>query len=1272
MVVALLGVLKSGGAYVPLEPSYPAERLRLMCEDAGCAVVLAQSQLASVAAEWNTPVLLLGVDEESNEKLVSETSADNLAYVIYTSGSTGRPKGVMVTHRAIANRVLWTIEQHGLKTGERVLFKTPFSFDASIWELFAPLLSGAAVVVARAGGHQDAAYLMEAVREHEVTVLQLVPSMLRVVLEEAGLESCVTLKQVFCGGERLTIDDQRRLAAVLPHARLHNLYGPTETAIDATSWDCEYERAVMPIGRPIGNLRAYVVDGQLQPAPIGVAGELYVGGAGLARGYLGRPELTAERFVPDALSGARGARLYRTGDLARWAADGVLEYVGRADQQVKVRGFRIEPAEVETVIRLQPHVQTAIVQVREDVPGDRRLVAYVVPERNGHADKQLYRLPNDLEVACLSRRDADVVYQEVFDDEGYLRHGVTLADGDCVFDVGANIGLFTLFVHQRCRGARVFAFEPIPPTFAVLQENVRLYGLDVKAYECGVSDKAGVAEFTFYPEASASSGMYADVLEEGKVSRAFIENKGELGRYADELLEGRFEAERYECRLRTLSEVIAEERVERIDLLKVDVEKSELDVLRGLAADDWARVRQVVLEVHDTDGRLEEVTSLLNRHGFDFVVEQDHLLKGTGLYNVYAVHPSRREQRPTSRQSLVLQDGALTTASLRASLETRLPAYMIPSAFVMLDDLPRLPSGKIDLRALPSPDETRAETEDTSELLITPLEEVLEGVWRDVLGMDRIGMQDNFFELGGHSLLAMQVMSRVRRAFGVELRVRALFESPTLAALAENIARATSGVEMAMVSHGQSPQPTYAQQRIWMLEQLGQGGAAFHLATEVELRGPLNVAALERAVGDLIRRHEALRTVFEEVDGRPVLKIIEPQRVHLPVTDLSRLPEAERVQQAQELAQQRCSQPFALDAEPLLRAELLRLSDQEHRLLLTTHLLASDEWSRIVMLRELVSLYSAWVVGRPNGSAEPPVRYADFANWQREWSQGEAPEAQLEHWRESLRDVQGLALPSRHTSNSPGARRSLNAEQLNALTTLGRGEDCTPFMTLLAVWQVLLHNQTGQTDVVTTTDVPYRHDALTKELVGQLTNQLALRTDLSGDPSFRELLRRVREVVLTAYAHQHLPFEIVLESFGADGTLGPTPLTQTKIVQALPLPGALAAGGVTFEPRVLRLHSARARADLLLEISQAEITLEYDAELFGDAVIEQMLKNLETILVHVVEQPDAPLSELTGRLAAADRQRRISEEDALEQATLKSLKSVRRRAATAEAKLKTI
>src|ERR1051325_1925858 len=648
MVVALLGVLKAGGFYVPLNPSLPRERLLMMLEDAHVKILLTVEPMLNIVSTDVKTICLDGSGEVAEEDAQGAVvTPDNLAYVIYTSGSTGIPKGVMIPHGAICNRLLWMQSAYPLSIDDSVLQKTVFNFDASIWELFVPLMSGAKIVLAKPEGHQDAAYMAEEIVRRGVTTLQLVPSMLRVMLDEPKFAQCRSLKRVFCGGEALPLDLQERFYATLD-ADLHNLYGPTEVAIDASSWDCERgndygtTRGNVPIGRPLANVQVFLLGQQLKPVPYGAIGEVYVGGRGLGRGYLGRPDLTAEKFVPDPFSGARGARRYKNGDLVRLLPQGAIEFLGRIDHQVKLRGFRIELGEIEAALRQHPAVGEALALVRED-GGNQQLVAYVLPAGDVHRNGvgQPYRLPNMMEIAHLNKNETDLLYKEIFEDEGYLRHGVTLADGDCVFDVGANIGLFTLFVHQRCGGARVFAFEPSPPTFAVLKTNVEMHAPNARPYQCAVSDKPGMAEFTFYPKISASSGLYANVAEDAGVTRAFIENQSGLGRYADELLEGRFEAVRYECWLRTLSEVIAEEGVERIDLLKVDVEKSELDVLRGLSAKDWTKVRQVVLEVHDTGGRLEAVTSLLNQHGFEVAVDQHLMFGHTGLYNVYAVHPSR-------------------------------------------------------------------------------------------------------------------------------------------------------------------------------------------------------------------------------------------------------------------------------------------------------------------------------------------------------------------------------------------------------------------------------------------------------------------------------------------------------------------------------------------------------------------------------------------------------------------------------------------------------
>ncbi len=390
MVVALLGILKAGGAYLPLDPGYPEERLRYMVRDSGMRVVLTQGRLWQEKAGVSGAVLrVLRLDEEwdtvareSTTEVGSDVGAAHLAYVIYTSGSTGTPKGAMNTHGGICNRLCWMQEAYQLGAEDRVLQKTPFSFDVSVWEFFWPLLTGSRLVLARPGGHMDNAYLIALIKAQQITTLHFVPSLLQAFLEEAEVESCGSLRRVICSGEALGSELQRRFFERLENCELHNLYGPTEAAVDVTFWKCraEDERGTVPIGKPIANLQTYVLDGWGQPLPVGVVGELHLGGVGLGRGYLGRPELTAERFIPNAFSAEAGARLYRTGDLARYLADGNLEFLGRLDHQVKVRGLRIELGEIESVLRSHPEIRESIVLVQEDKQGEKRLVAYVVSE----------------------------------------------------------------------------------------------------------------------------------------------------------------------------------------------------------------------------------------------------------------------------------------------------------------------------------------------------------------------------------------------------------------------------------------------------------------------------------------------------------------------------------------------------------------------------------------------------------------------------------------------------------------------------------------------------------------------------------------------------------------------------------------------------------------------------------------------------------------------------------------------------------------------------
>jgi FkbM family methyltransferase len=462
---------------------------------------------------------------------------------------------------------------------------------------------------------------------------------------------------------------------------------------------------------------------------IGQVGEVYIGGRGVARGYRQAAGLTAARFVPDGYGEERGGRLYRTGDIARYTEDGELEYVGRTDRQVKLRGFRIELEEVEAALLEHVGVKAAAAIVRHDEEKEERLVAYVVPKRQQAAmlegrgfsvvaeqddalrgtdrysleqvvgGAELYQLPNKLEVFHHNRNETEHLYHQIFEHQFYLKHGISIKPGDCIFDVGANIGLFTLFVYHQVRNASVYSFEPIPSNFEKLRHNVALYGLDANLFDCGLSDREGTATFTFYPNWSACSGVYANVEEEEEALKTFLINQGELvAEYADELIEGRYKGEHVVCQLRTLSEVIRQHNIERIDLLKLDVEKSEWDVLQGIEPEDWQKIRQVVVEVHDLDGRLEQMQQLLAEQGFVVTVEQEVGLVGTNIHSLYA---RRREAEEAAALSEVrsangtarlrresVAEAEVSEAELQSYSRERLPEYMAPQVVEKLERMP--------------------------------------------------------------------------------------------------------------------------------------------------------------------------------------------------------------------------------------------------------------------------------------------------------------------------------------------------------------------------------------------------------------------------------------------------------------------------------------------------------------------------------------------------------------------------------------------------------
>jgi amino acid adenylation domain-containing protein len=986
-VVAILGILKAGGAWVAIDPAYPPERQAWILKDSGARVLITEGAIEVLEEGEAIPGALPG----------------SLAYVIYTSGSTGTPKGVGVEHGAAVEHLRAAAEVlYGLTEGDRFLQTSSWGFDVTVEQILAPLATGAAVVLWE--GELDPRDLSDRAASLGLTVLDLPPALLQVWLREmAGRESAPPIRRVVVGGDALPLEAARLWSSTpLRSCRLLNGYGPTEAVVTATFHDIAEAMPPfpwVPIGRPLPGRSAHVLDHRGERAPLGAPGELSLGGV-LARGYLGRPDLTAERFVPDPFSGEPGARLYLTGDRVRWMPGGYLEFLGRIDQQVKVRGFRIEPGEIEAALVRHPAVAQAAVVVAGE-GADRQLVGFLVA-RQGQA----------------------------------------------------------------------------------------------------VPDAAG----------------------------------------------------------------------------------------------------------------------------------------------------------------------------LRAFLGLTLPHYMAPSTFVEMPALPLTPHGKVDRRSL-----VLAVPEPRGKGFVAPIgfaEQIVAGIWAEVLGLDQVGVEDDFFALGGHSLLATRVQSRMREAFGVELPLRRLFDAPTVAAQAAEVeALRTMRSDVAapplrpVPRDGESPLSP-GQERLWFLQRLDPRSSAYNLASSFRLLGRLDPAALARCLAELARRHEPLRTSFPERDGRP-LQVIAPAspRVDLPLVDLGGLPAEARAAEARRLTTDAARRPFDLSRAPLLRTLLVRLAPEEHALLAVMHHIVGDGWSMGVLAREVGALYAAFLAGEPSPLAEPALQYADFAAWQRRWLEDEAGavDGQLAYWHRQLAGVlEPPVLPStRQRQAHPGASGemlpfAIDPETSAGLLRLSRREDATLFMTLLAAFDVLLFALTGQTDLAVGTPVAGRRRVETEGMIGFFLNTLVLRIGLAGDPTFREVLARVRQTALEAYSHQDLPYErLVADLRGRDRS----PLFRVWFVLQNTPAVPLELPGLTLVPE--EIGAGEARHDLKLDLAETPRGLtgffQYRQGLFDRAEVSQMKVGYEALLRRVVEDPGLRLGDLAETVGEVERARRVRMEGDFQRSRQQELQSLTRR-----------
>jgi amino acid adenylation domain-containing protein/FkbM family methyltransferase len=1345
MIISILAVLKAGAAYVPLDPTYPQERLAFMLADAQISALLTQSRFQSELREQCAPVVCLdrergAIDLESAAPPPVTVAPLSAAYVIYTSGSTGRPKGVVVTHQNLAHSTTARFCYYD-EPVENFLLTSPPVFDSSVAGIFWTLCQGGALTLPAVSFQQSLSGLFDLIGEGGVSHLLCVPSLYRLILEQSPPEHLKHLRLVIVAGEACPMRLVERHYEVLPNVSLYNEYGPTE----ATVWSSVYKftpgeaGGVAPIGRPIGNTKIYLLDEDSQLAPLGLAGEIFIGGAGISRGYLNLPGLTAEKFLPHPFSDRPGERVYRTGDLARYRDHGVIEFLGRVDHQVKINGYRIELGEIENVLEQHPAIRHAVVMAIERAPGERRLVSYLSPDPQSASPvsrmlrlqaegrlngRRRYSLPNGLEIIHHNQNETEYLYQDLFEREVYLQNGITLAEGDCVFDVGANIGLFTLLVQRRCPGCAVYAFEPIKPIFEILGFNVAIHGIDARLFNCGLSNRSGSETFTYYPRLSLMSGRYADTSRDREVIRAYESRRRPMGTRGvaereselfDELLTQRLTGQELTCQLKTVSEVMRENGIERIDLLKIDVEKSEEDVLRGIEEADWPKIKQLVIEAESAGGSLERITGLLERHGYNLTVRQEDGADVTGLHIIYAVQPAtknavrvRADRRPGRRPDAAWSDSGLLLDDVRSFLKARLPAQMVPVAYTLLDELPLTPNGKVDRRALAMLEEG-VTLNRTYVAPRTEAESFLADIWREVLGVEQVGVHDSFFELGGDSIKGIVLINRVQEKLGENVQMVTLLESPRIADLAAYLSRrypeAMSRRQMARRAEGQAisaetrgddvagsiPSRTpgecesesplsFAQRRLWFLTQLEPDAPTYNIPGAARLEGELDVTALRRSFNELARRHEILRMRFPSRDGRP-MQILSPDLdLALPQFDLISLPQEERAVQAHRLMIEEAHKPFDVGAGPLLRAALMRLSEREHVLLVTTHHIISDGWSVEILIRELAALYASISRGAPHRLPALQAQYSDFARWQRQRLQGEFLEQQLAYWRRRLSGAPAaLALPTDYprpafqTYNGATYSFSLPGRLVEALAAIGRGEGATLFMVLLATFKLLLHCHTGQEDIMVGTDVANRNRAELEGLIGFFVNQLVLRTTLGSDMSFRSLLAGVREVALGAYAHQDVPFDMVVESLNLERDPSRNPLFQvlfvlhhrasTPAAESLGLRTSLIESEIRTSAFDLSLHMVEATGGLTG-------SFRYNTDLFKEATIARLSKHFSLLLELVAAQPDAGVSDLKRMLADVDDEEMELKERTRQEAIRQKYKTARRKPVQEEAKKK--
>ncbi|HEV8580082.1 MAG TPA: amino acid adenylation domain-containing protein [Thermoanaerobaculia bacterium] len=1258
VAAGLLGIWKAGGAYVPIDPALPPARISFLLEDSGVPLVVTDERSAAALPSLGARAVLVGEPEVTAESEVDPEpwgGPDDLAYLIYTSGTTGRPKAVMVERRHLESTLAATRRLFDFAPGDRMLCVAPFSFDIFLFELLSPLLAGGVSQLMPLRPTLDVEALVDAFAG--ATHLHAVPALMRQVVETVGRRSDRPrrLRALFVGGDIVPEDLVKHLRETFPEARIWILYGPTEAAILATAYPVPADGPARSIlGRPLEGVAIDLRDPGERPVPVGVPGEMWIGGTGVTRGYHNRDELTVEKF---ALRG--GHRYFRSGDLARRLPDGSLEFLGRLDDQVKVRGFRIELGEVESALARHPRVSEAMVAVRSDESGEgKRLVAYVVPRRTGTEGAG----PEAAEHVAQWRTLYDETYGEGSDggDAGFNLRGwnssytgepipaeemgewvdltverLLALDHRRVLEVGCGTGLLLFRLAPQAEHYAGTDFSSVALDL-VGREAARRGLAQVELARRTADDWTGVDPGSFDLVILNSVVQYfpgVDYLLRVLAGAVRAVRPGGAVWIGDVRSLPLLAALHESIELFRTGDSLSGEELQRRVLRRV-AEEEELvldpELFRGL---------EECLPIHRTEilDKRSRYRNELTRFRYDVVL---HVGDGDAVAGARHAALAQRDRpwRSYANDPLRTRLARTLVPELRCALQAELPDYMVPSAFLLLDSLPLTAHGKVDRAALPAPAPLRAGATPPR----SPAETAIAEIWKELLGIEQVGVEDNFFELGGHSLLATQLVSRLRTSFDVEVPLRIVFEHPALADLGAAVealryAGETAAAKIPRRDPGLAVPLSFAQERLWFLDRLQPGAAAYNNPSALLIQGQLDGAALEAAFNAVVLRHEVLRTAFRESGGQPIQVILPPERRLLPVLDLSVLPEDMRTSESRRLACEEAQRPFDLTCGFLLRACLLRLGPEEHGLLLNLHHIVSDGWSMGLLMREIGELYGRARRGIAPALPELPVQYADFAVWQRRWLAGEALERQLAYWRQRLSGAPAsIDLPTDKPrpaiQSFRGTRASFDfrPELTDRLRTLARRRDATLFMALLGGLQALLNRYSGQEDFLIGSPIANRDRSEIAPLIGFFVNTLALRAELAGDPTFDELLDRVRRTALNAYGHQDLPFERLVEELRPERHLSHNPLFQVLFaLQNVPVVEG-AFPGVSMRPFEFEVANVRLDLELSFDELDAELRLRviYRTDLFESATIARLVSHLECLLLAATAAPGRRLSEL--------------------------------------------